>query len=260
MQPPEPMTCREEVLEEKLLPGRFGIDTFYRQGESGHATPKRIHVSARVLTQAGAALAGLGLLNAPLAAHAFPLRAGEEVLPWLDQPAENPVPQVVANQLTWEDVDSWITPNEQFFSIAHYNRPVLDANAWQLEIHGLVKHPLTLTLDELKARPRHEVVFTLECYGNHGLPFFWGGIGNARWAGTPPGAATQRGGGARRGQGGGLLRHRCRRRSGARADAAAAFCPQHVPRRRHESQQPALLRDEWCTASATQRVSPAFDC
>src|SRR6266498_2295727 len=184
MQPPEPMTCREEVLEEKLLPGRFGIDTFYRQGESGHATPKRIHVSARVLTQAGAALAGLGLLNAPLAAHAFPLRAGEEVLPWLDQPAENPVPQVVANQLTWEDVDSWITPNEQFFSIAHYNRPVIDATAWRLEIHGLVQQPLTLTLDELKAWPRHEVVFTLECSGNHGLPFFWGGIGNATWAGA----------------------------------------------------------------------------
>ena len=136
-------------------------------------------------TQAGAAMAGLGLLNAPLVAHAFPLQAGEEVLPWLDQPADNPVPEVVANQLTWEDVDSWITPNEQFFSIAHYNRPVIDANAWRLEIHGLVKHPLTLTLDELKARPRHEVVFTLECSGNHGVPFFWGGIGNARWAGTP---------------------------------------------------------------------------
>ena len=25
----------------------------------------------------------------------------------------------------------------------------------------------------------------MECSGNHGLPFFIGGIGNARWAGTP---------------------------------------------------------------------------
>ena len=25
----------------------------------------------------------------------------------------------------------------------------------------------------------------MECSGNHGFPFFTGGIGNARWAGTP---------------------------------------------------------------------------
>jgi DMSO/TMAO reductase YedYZ molybdopterin-dependent catalytic subunit len=43
----------------------------------------------------------------------------------------------------------------------------------------------TLTLAGLKARPRREVDFTLECSGNTGLPFFIGGIGNARWAGTP---------------------------------------------------------------------------
>jgi DMSO/TMAO reductase YedYZ molybdopterin-dependent catalytic subunit len=29
------------------------------------------------------------------------------------------------------------------------------------------------------------VTFTIECSGNTGLPFFWGGIGNATWAGTP---------------------------------------------------------------------------
>ena len=137
------------------------------------------------LTHSGATLAGLRLFNMPLAAHAFPLQAGEEVLPWLDQPAENPVPEAVTNLLTWEDLDSWITPNAHFFGVSHYNRPEIDANAWRLEIHGLVKHPLTLTLDELKARPRHEVVFTIECSGNHGVPFVWGAIGNARWADTP---------------------------------------------------------------------------
>ena len=44
---------------------------------------------------------------------------------------------------------------------------------------------MSLTLDDIKARPRQEVVFTIECSGNHGFPFFTGGIGNARWAGTP---------------------------------------------------------------------------
>jgi DMSO/TMAO reductase YedYZ molybdopterin-dependent catalytic subunit len=44
---------------------------------------------------------------------------------------------------------------------------------------------LALTLADIKARPRQEVTFTVECSGNTGLPFFNGGIGNARWAGTP---------------------------------------------------------------------------
>ena len=49
-----------------------------------------------------------------------------------------------------------------------------------MSIGGLVARPLTLTLDDLKSRPRREVTFTLECSGNTGLPFFIGGIGNAR--------------------------------------------------------------------------------
>jgi DMSO/TMAO reductase YedYZ molybdopterin-dependent catalytic subunit len=44
---------------------------------------------------------------------------------------------------------------------------------------------MTLTLDDIKSRERAEVTFTIECSGNTGLPFFNGGIGNARWAGTP---------------------------------------------------------------------------
>jgi DMSO/TMAO reductase YedYZ molybdopterin-dependent catalytic subunit len=44
---------------------------------------------------------------------------------------------------------------------------------------------VTLTLRDLKARPRHEVIFTLECSGNHELPGFSAGIGTATWAGTP---------------------------------------------------------------------------
>ena len=138
----------------------------------------------RLLTAGSATLVGLALSHWPLAVLAAPLQAGEEVLPWLDQPADNPVPQVISNQLVWEKLDAWVTPNDKFFSIAHYNRPEIDAKKWQLEITGLVKKPLTLTLDQIKARSRQELNYTLECSGNHGLPFFWGGIGNAKWTGT----------------------------------------------------------------------------
>jgi DMSO/TMAO reductase YedYZ molybdopterin-dependent catalytic subunit len=136
------------------------------------------------IVKGSAALAGIAGLHASLA-YAFPTSSGEEVIPWLDQPTESPDPVGIQNQLVWEDLDTWITPNEKFFSISHFNRPTIDEKKWSLEIGGLVKKPLKLTLDAIRARPRQEVVFTVECSGNHGFPFFTGGIGNARWAGTP---------------------------------------------------------------------------
>src|SRR5436190_10851913 len=136
-----------------------------------------------LLVQGSAALVAIAALSRR--AYAFPAQAGEEVVPWLDQPTENPNPEGIKTQLVWEDLDSWITPNEKFFSISHFNRPIIDEKTWSLEIGGLVKKPLKMTLAEIKARPRQEVVFTVECSGNHGFPFFTGGIGNARWAGTP---------------------------------------------------------------------------
>jgi len=138
-----------------------------------------------IIAKGGALLAGAALLHAPRLACAFPSVPGETIIPWLDQPPENPVPQVVANQLVWEDVDSWVTPNEKFFSVAHYNRPVLDGNSWSLAVAGSVERPLAVSLNDLKKRPRQEVTFTLECSGNHGFPWFTGGIGNAKWTSTP---------------------------------------------------------------------------
>ena len=137
------------------------------------------------VVQGSAALGGLTLINAPFLAQAFPSRKGEEVVPWLDQPPENPAPDAVRTLLRWEELDSWVTPNDEFFAVNHYNWPVIDEQAWKLEVGGSVGRPLTFALADLQARPRHEVTFTLECSGNHGFPWFIGGIGTARWAGTP---------------------------------------------------------------------------
>jgi DMSO/TMAO reductase YedYZ molybdopterin-dependent catalytic subunit len=138
------------------------------------------------LAYGSAAIAGWTALHSSLA-WAFPARPGEEVISWADQPP--PIPDAAAggvqNLSKWEDLNSWLTPNERFFSISHYNRPVIDERSWSLQIGGSVAHPLRLTLDDIKARPRREVVFTLECSGNHGFPWFTSAVGNARWAGTP---------------------------------------------------------------------------
>ncbi len=143
------------------------------------------------LVQGGAAIAGLTLANVPFLARAFPARPGEVVIPWLDEVPANPEPGMVVNLLKWEDLDSKITPNDKFFGITHYEWPSIDEATWRLEIDGLVRRPLTFTLPELRSRPRQEVEFTLECSGNHGFPWFIGGIGTARWAGTPLTAILQ---------------------------------------------------------------------
>jgi DMSO/TMAO reductase YedYZ molybdopterin-dependent catalytic subunit len=144
-------------------------------------------VSRRTLLKGGAAaLAGLTVLRVAGPAHAFG-QSGEQVIPWLDQPAPNPIPDNVGNLLKWEELDSWLTPADNFFFVSHYGQPDgLDESTWHVSIAGLVARPQSLTLADLKARARHEVDFTLECSGNTGtgLDFFIGGVGNARWAGT----------------------------------------------------------------------------
>jgi DMSO/TMAO reductase YedYZ molybdopterin-dependent catalytic subunit len=40
-------------------------------------------------------------------------------------------------------------------------------------------------LAELKARPRREIIFTIECSGDRGFPFFISAVSTARWVGTP---------------------------------------------------------------------------
>ncbi len=92
---------------------------------------------------------------------------GDEVIPWLDQPAPNPVPpDVVGNQLKWEELDSWLTPPDKFHFVTHYGIPDgLDEATWRVGIAGLVARPLSLTLADLKARARREVDFTLGVLG-----------------------------------------------------------------------------------------------
>jgi DMSO/TMAO reductase YedYZ molybdopterin-dependent catalytic subunit len=152
-------------------------------------------ISRRTVLQGGsAALAGLSVLRLAGPARAFQDTAGGEVIPWLDQPDENPVPEAVVQLLTWEELDDWITPNDEFFAVRHFNLPTLAESDWSLEVSGLVDKPMTMSLADIKARARQEVTFTIECSGNTGLPFFIGGIGNAKWAGTPLAAVLEEAG------------------------------------------------------------------
>ena len=136
-----------------------------------------------LVVKGSAAFAAYAVLHSSRAAQAFPSRPGEVVVPWADPPPPFEDPTVL-RQLNWEALDSWITPNDQFFLVNHFNWPVIDASTWTLQIDGLVRNPMTFTLDDLKARQRWEIPVTLECSGNHGFPGFIGAIGNAYWTGA----------------------------------------------------------------------------
>jgi DMSO/TMAO reductase YedYZ molybdopterin-dependent catalytic subunit len=92
----------------------------------------------RMLLQGGGALASLSVLRIAGPAHAFQTPVAGEVVPWLDQLEENPVPDVIVRQLDWTQLDSWQTPTDEFFVIKHFNEPQLDPADWRLEIGGLV--------------------------------------------------------------------------------------------------------------------------
>jgi DMSO/TMAO reductase YedYZ molybdopterin-dependent catalytic subunit len=168
-------------------------------------------LSRRALLKGGGAalagLSGLSVLQVAGPAHAFPgssdedvdvlwdhekppLRddypgqPGDEVIWWTDQPAPFPFPGPPPVQLVWEELDTRWIPNDEFHVVSHYGEPELREQDWRLDIDGLVRHPRTLSLANVKARPRREVEFTLECSGNTGLPFAIGFVGNARWAGA----------------------------------------------------------------------------
>ncbi len=138
----------------------------------------------RGLLLGSGAVAGMALLHGQ--AFAQTGRAGETLVPWIDQPP--PVPPAVAGvirtQTPWADLDTWITPNDRLFSVGHYNWPEIDEKTWRLNVGGLVAKPVSLSLSALKAMPRQEITSAIECSGNNGLPFFTSAVGNVRWAGT----------------------------------------------------------------------------
>jgi DMSO/TMAO reductase YedYZ molybdopterin-dependent catalytic subunit len=87
----------------------------------------------------------------------FPAQlADEELVPFLNMPRTGP------NMLDWETLDEWLTPQDQVFSVSHYDMPKIDPAAYQLEIAGLVERPNKFTLDDIRSLPKPDQMMTLE--------------------------------------------------------------------------------------------------
>ncbi len=77
----------------------------------------------------------------------------------------------------------FVTPASDFYRVdIALTVPQLDPAAWKLRVHGMVDHELTLTYDDVLARPLIEGYLTLNCVSNE-----VGGnlISNGRFLGAP---------------------------------------------------------------------------
>ena len=202
-----------------------------------------------VIVQGGAALAAMAAFYSARSARAFPTRPGDVVIPWLDQPAAEPRPgghrdpARLGGSRFLGDAERQVLHHRAFRSADHRRRQPGSSRstAWS-------NTPLSLSLADIKARPRQEVTFTIECSGNHGFPVLHRRHRQRR-LGRHAARRRPRGGGRdgerHRGR---LLGHRRRRhrapRRHPRREDAPELRAQHVARRRDEPRQHPLLRDE----------------
>src|ERR1043166_6817290 len=86
-----------------------------------------------------------------------------------------------------------ITPVGLHYLLIHFDIPAVDPDTWRLQVGGLVERPLTLSLDDVKARPARTLPVTLECAGNGralftprpvSQPWLSEAVGTGEWTGT----------------------------------------------------------------------------
>ncbi len=87
-----------------------------------------------------------------------------------------------------------VTPPGMHYLLTHYDIPAVDPTTYRLTVGGEVDTPLSLALDDLRARPQVSAVVTLECAGNGrarllprpvSQPWLVEAVGTSRWTGTP---------------------------------------------------------------------------
>ncbi len=136
-----------------------------------------------LLKQLGLAGAALSVVDLP--GWVLPaLAQGDTLVPFTDIPATfNPVPSATNRTLDIRTIDGPITPRDRFYTVQHYGHPEIDPTTFRLKVTGLVRKPLSLSIDDLKRMRSTELVAGFECSGNS--PRSVQGLSsNGRWTGV----------------------------------------------------------------------------
>jgi sulfane dehydrogenase subunit SoxC len=106
--------------------------------------------------------------GAGFSAYGQPSRFESKVVRTIAPPA-NPATQGIGTARTpLQLLTGMITPNGLHFDRSHSGTPDIDPDQHRLLIHGLVKRPLTFTLDALARYPMESRIAFIECAGNSG--------------------------------------------------------------------------------------------
>jgi len=86
------------------------------------------------------------------------------------------------------------TPVGLHYLLIHYDIPVADEASWRVAVDGAVARPGSLSMADIRARPRVTAPVTMQCAGDGratyrprplSMPWLVGAIGTAEWTGTP---------------------------------------------------------------------------
>ena len=103
----------------------------------------------------------------------------------------------------YDQLDTFLTPTDLFYVRSHFKAPVLDRETFELAISGAVRHPFSISCQELLAMPAVTRPATLECAGNgriflvpqvQGAQWQLGAVSTAQWTGVPLSALLERAG------------------------------------------------------------------
>ncbi|SFJ43579.1 sulfite oxidase [Planctomicrobium piriforme] len=106
-------------------------------------------------------------------------------------------------EFPFSNLQTVITPTNQFFVRSHFPVPSISAEDWRLEVTGEVDAPFKLSYDELRRLPAETRSATIECAGNgraflvpkaKGVLWETGAVGNANWTGVRLSTVLQRAG------------------------------------------------------------------
>lgn len=96
-------------------------------------------------------------------------------------------------EFPFSTLNTFLTPNEQFYVRTHFGVPELLTKGWKLTVEGAVSRPLQISYDELRDMPSVNVTAVLECSGNSrvflkppqtSIRWELGGVSNAEWTGV----------------------------------------------------------------------------
>jgi DMSO/TMAO reductase YedYZ molybdopterin-dependent catalytic subunit len=157
-------------------------------------------MTRRRLLHAASGVGIAALLGSGVTCTRSPRGRGERlgVIPFADQPGPFPATVVgsgldgrLALDPSTLTAQSLITPNDRFYIRTRRPDQLDDRKPWKINLHGLIKSPQELTMDDLRPMVETQGTHLMECAGNP-RGFQFGLLSAANWSGVPLPAVLRR--------------------------------------------------------------------